>query len=434
MRLTMSERKSVVKVMAARYQRATKKQKGRMLDEFVALTGYNRWYAVWLLRGHGKVIRVGRRLRLEGDACRSLKRSRERVYDLSVVEALTQIWAILDCICGKRLVAILPEVIAVLEKHGEITLDGTTRQKLFAISAATIDRLLAPRRKRLALRGRSGTKPGTLLKQQIPIRTFAEWDDAVPGFVEIDLVGHDGGLSSGDFCQTLDVTDVASGWTETEAVINKAQVWVFEALKTIRARLPFALLGIDSDNGSEFINGHLLRYCQQQKISFTRGRAWKKNDGCFVEQKNYSVVRRAVGYARYDTPAQRARLNQLYRHLRLCTNYFQPVMKLLKKERTGAKVKKTYDRPQTPYQRLLASTATSRATRTRLQAEYATLNPAELKRQITRLQDRLIKTAAARRTATPSSASSSPVVVATSRAQAAGNRSRAIHLSALSDE
>jgi hypothetical protein len=413
----MSEKRSVAKVMAGRYRKATKKEKGRLLDELVALTGYNRWYAVRLLRGHGKVMRVGPRLRLQGDVACSTKRPVQRVYDASVIEALTKIWAILDCICGKRLVAILPEVIRVLEKHGEIKLDVTTRQKLMTISAATIDRLLAPTRKRFTLRGRSGTKPGTLLKHQIPIRTFTEWDNAVPGFVEIDLVGHDGGNTHGDFCQTLDVTDVASCWTETQAVINKAQVWVFEALKAIRTRIPFALLGIDSDNGSEFINNHLLRYCQQEKITFTRGRPWKKNDGCFVEQKNFSVVRRAVGYVRYDTSAQLKLLNELYRHLRLYTNYFQPVMKLTRKERTGAKVKKTYDRPQTPYQRLMASPTTSKATRKRLQAEYATLNPAALKRTISNLQAKLIKSAAARRKTTSPLLTASPSVVSRPRLQ-----------------
>jgi len=393
----MSERRAVVKVQAARYRTARKKEKGRILDELVALTGYHRWYAVGLLRGHGRLIRVGRRVRLVGDLRCSVKRSRPRIYDGAVLEGLKKIWAILDFVCGKRLKAILPEVIPVLEQHHEIALDAGTRQKLLSISAATVDRLLAPERGKFALRGHSGTKPGTLLKHQIPIRTFAEWNQAQPGFVEIDLVGHDGGEASGDFCQTLDVTDVASGWTETEAVINKAQVWVFEALKNIRARLPFPLRGIDSDNGSEFINHHLLCYCQQEKITFTRGRAWKKNDGCFVEQKNYSVVRRAVGYARYDSPRQLQLLNLLYGHLRLYTNYFQPVMKLVSKERTGAKVKKTYDEPQTPYRRLLTAPGMSEQTRQRLQADYATLNPAQLKREITRLQDALRKTAARRR-------------------------------------
>jgi hypothetical protein len=390
----MSERRSVAKVMAGRYRKATKKGKGGMLDELIALTGYNRRYAMGLLRGHGKIIKLARRVRWVGDLRRSTKRLRPRIYDGVVIEWLKKIWAILDFVCGKRLAAILPEVITVLERHHEIVLDAAVRQKLCSISAATIDRVLAPERRKFALRGRCGTKPGTLLKHQIPIRTFAEWNEARPGFVEIDLVAHEGGEACGDFCQTLDVTDVASGWTENAAVINKAQVWVFEALKDIRARLPFALLGIDSDNGSEFINNHLLRYCQQENITFTRGRAWKKNDGCFVEQKNYSVVRRAVGYARYDSATQQRLLNTLYGQLRLYTNYFQPVMKLVSKERIGAKVKKTYDDPRTPYRRLLAAPGITKQMRQRLQAEYATLNPAQLKREITRLQGLLRKTAA----------------------------------------
>lgn len=400
----MSERRLLVKVEAERYRRARKKEKGRLLDELVALSGYNRWYAVGLLRGQGKAIQVGRRLRLVGDLGRSTKRRRPRIYDGVVLEGLKKIWAILDFVCGKRLAAIIPEVVPVLERHHEIALDAATRQKLFLISPATIDRLLAPERRKFALRGRAGTKPGTLLKRQIPIRTFAEWNEAQPGFVEIDLVGHDGGDASGDFCQTLNVTDVASAWTENAAVINKAQVWVFDALKAIRTRLPFPLLGIDSDNGSEFINHHLLRYCQQEKITFTRGRAGKKNDGCFVEQKNYSVVRRAAGYARYDSPAQQRLLNALYGHLRLYTNYFQPVMKLRSKERLGAKVKKTYDPPQTPYRRLLAAPSITEPMCQRLQAEYATLNPAQLKREITRLQNVLRKTASARQRSNTSAA------------------------------
>ena len=393
MRLTMSERRAVTAVMVARYRRASKKQKGRLLDELIALTGYNRWYAVGLLRG-----RLAPRQR--GQVARG-PRQRPRRYDAPVLEALRRIWVIMDCICGKRLAAVLAETIAVLERHGELKLEATTRGKLQRISAASIDRLLAPERRRLELRGRSGTKPGTLLKRQIPIRTFAEWDQTQPGFVEIDLVGHDGGFAQGDFCQTLDVTDVASGWTETEAVINKAQVWVFAALKAIRARLPFALRGIDSDNGSEFINDHLLRYAQQEKLTFTRGRAWKKNDGCFVEQKNYSVVRRAVGYARYEGSAQLRLLNALYGQLRLYTNFFQPVMKLVRKERFGAKVKKTYDRPRTPYQRLLDSNALSPLAKRELRTQYASLNPAELKRNLSRLQARLLKLVVHQRAASP---------------------------------
>jgi hypothetical protein len=396
-RLNMNERRAVIRVQALRYRKAGKKAKGRILDEVVKLTGYHRWYAVRLLGLQGQAVRAGRHQRLVGELKVRARRRRGRRYTEAVVEKLRTIWVILDGICGKRLVGILPEVVRVLERHGEIELDAPTREKLLRISAATIDRLLAPERKKLALRARSGTKPGTLLKHQIPIRTFAEWDQSCPGFVEIDLVSHEGGIGGGDFCQTLDVTDVASGWTEIQAVINKAEIWVFQALKDIRRRLPFTLLGIDSDNGGEFINHQLLRYCQQERISFTRGRAYKKNDGCFVEQKNYSIVRRAVGYARYEGNTQLELLNRVYGSLRLYTNYFQPVMKLVKKERTGAKVKKTYDRPQTPYQRLLDSSALTRAAKQRLQSEYATLNPAALKRQIGRLQKTLYESVRDRR-------------------------------------
>jgi len=244
----MSGRQAVIRVEAKRYRQATKKQKGRILDELVAVTGYHRFYAATLLKLQGRRVRIGAHRHVVGDLKLRCPRTRPRIYTDEVIARLRTIWAILDGLCGKRLAAILPEVIPVLEQHKEISLDAETRRKLLRISPATIDRLLAPERKKMALRGRSGTKPGTLLKHQIPLRTFAEWDEATPGFVEIDLVGHDGGVASGDFCQTLDVTDVASGWTEAQAVMNKAQIWVFQAMKDIRTRLPFALLGIDSDN------------------------------------------------------------------------------------------------------------------------------------------------------------------------------------------
>lgn len=280
-----------------------------------------------------------------------------------------------------------------LKRFGEIKLDEETREKLLKISPATIDRLLAKEKKKIELKGRSTTKPGTLLKGQIPIRTFSDWDEKKPGFLEVDLVSHDGGNLRGDFIQTLDATDVKTGWTETRAVKNKAQVWVFEALEDILDRLPFAVLGIDSDNGSEFINAHLLKYCEEKKITFTRTRPYRKNDNCFVEQKNYSVVRRSVGYLRYDTEEELRILNELYAYLRLYTNFFQPQMKLTSKTRVGSKVKKRYDQARTPYQRIIVSEDISEEKKDALKEEYAKLNPAELKREITRLQNKLIKLA-----------------------------------------
>ena len=394
MGLTMKEKSSVVRVVASRYQKGGKKQKGRILKEFMELTGYNRCYAAYLLRSHGRKVWISKNTVIVGDITKRAKRVGHKTYDAGVFHVLKKIWFIMDCICGKRLAPVLKEIIVKLERYKEIKLDRTTRGKLLKISAATIDRLLSEEKKKDNLRGRSHTKPGTLLKNQIPIRTFSEWDEQRPGFVEIDLVGHEGGDARGDFIQTLDVVDVCTGWTETQAVRNKAQVWVFEALKDIRVHLPFDLLGIDSDNGSEFINEHLFRFCKENKITFTRSRKYRKNDNCYVEQKNYSVVRRAVGYQRYDTEEELAILNELYGHLRFYTNYFQPVMKLVEKTRIGSRVVKRHDKAQTPYQRVLQSPLIPEENKSRMQKLYAKLNPAELKRKITKLQNRLIDHAA----------------------------------------
>jgi hypothetical protein len=375
-----------------RYQKERKKQKGFILNEFIELTGYNRSYASHILQAHGKKIRVSNDTVIEGDIRKSTKRKRQRKYGDKVLKGLKKVWGIMDCICGKRLAPILKEIIYILERHKEIRLDRDTRKKLHKISSSTIDRLLAEERKKQNIKGRSHTKPGTLLKSQIPIRTFSEWDEKSPGFVEVDLVGHDGGDARGEFMQTLDVTDICTGWTETQAVRNKAQIWVFEALKDIRGRLPFKLMGIDSDNGSEFINNHLLRFCIEEKITFTRARSYRKNDNCFVEQKNYSIVRRAVGYCRHDTQEEVKLLNEIYGHLRLYTNFFQPVMKLIEKTRIGSKVIKKYDTPpRTPFQRVIESPHISEDRKEALKKQYASLNPAALKRTITKLQDRLIK-------------------------------------------
>lgn len=387
----MAERKAVTAATRSRYQRASKKEKGKILNEFIELTGYHRVYARSVLRMvERKIVREPQQR--HGELRSAIGKSR-KVYDQQVLVALRQIWLILDYICGKRLVAIMPEVLRRLESFGELKVEPAIRAKLLRISAATIDRLLQPERRKHELRGRSHTKPGTLLKKQIPLRTFSEWNEQRPGFVEIDLVGHDGGLLQGDYLYTLDMTDVYSGWTEVQAVQNKAQVWVFAAIKQLRARLPFSLHGIDSDNGSEFINADLLEYCQQERLTFTRSRPYRKNDNCYVEQKNYTMVRRHVGYQRLAGAEQLALVNKLYEHLRLYTNYFQPLMKLKHKERHGSQVKKTYDMAQTPYQRLQQSSYLSAAGKRRLKAEYARLNPAELKRQIERLQDKLLKSA-----------------------------------------
>lgn len=391
MRLTMKERQSLVRVTADRYQKAQKKEKGNILDEFMESTGYTRCYASYLLSQHGRPRRVDSKRTLIGDVSKRVRKKREPVYGPEVVQALKVVWMNLDFVCGKRLKAALTETVSVMKKWNEINVSDQTKGKLERISAATIDRLLAPERKRLELKSRSGTKPGTLLKHQVEVRTFAQWDESKPGFVEVDLVSHGGGSERGDFCQTLCVTDVSSGWTEAQAVKNKAQVWVFEALREIQQRLPFKLLGIDSDNGSEFINGHLIAYCKQQGITFTRSRPYRKNDNCFVEEKNYTVVRRAVGYMRHDTPVELQILNRLYFYLRLRTNYFLPSMKLASKQRFGSKVVKRYYAPETPCRRLLRSTTISSRDKQQLRSQYRELNPAQLTREIARLQHALLK-------------------------------------------
>lgn len=391
MRLTMTERQAVTKALCAQYRKARKKQKGVILDEFVEATGYDRCYARRLLRNHGRRVEVVPGRFVEGDRRTRPLRVRPKKYDAQVLAALVKLWQMLDCICGKRLQPALPGLIERLESCKEIRLSKTVRAKLLQMSPATIDRLLASERKKYTLKSKSRTKPGTLLKHQIAVRTFSEWDDARPGFVEMDLVGHDGGSTRGDYCQTLDVTDVDSGWTEQAAVLNKAQGRVFEALQDIRERLPFDLRGVDSDNGGEFINDQLVRYCVQESITFTRSRAYKKNDNCYVEQKNWSVVRRFVGYARFESEQACDLLNELYLVLRDYNNFFMPSMKLKEKVREGARVRKHYHPAATPCERLLKSQHLSKNQKRRLRQRYQTLNPAQLRRTILRLQARMAK-------------------------------------------
>jgi len=391
MRLTVGERYKATKITAARYQKAGKKKKGAILDEFIELTGYDRCYASYLLKNHGKKVWINDRTVVVGDICKRRKRQSQRTYGDDVLIALKQIWVIMDCICGKRIRPILKEMLSILQRHKEIKVTREIKKKLLRISASTIDRILKPERKKYELKGRSLTKPGTLLRHQIPIRTFSEWNEQRPGFVEIDLVGHEGGNLRGDFIQTLNMTDVCTGWTEMQAVKNKAQIWVFDALKDIRAKLPFDLLGIDSDNGGEFINDHLVRFCHEQRLNFTRSRSYRKNDNCFIEQKNYTIVRRYVGYARYDTEIAQKLLNGLYGYLRLYVNFFLPVMKLIQKTRVGSKVRKKYDEPQTPYQRVLVSPFVPEIKKEELRQQYANLNPAMLRRQIAKLQNKLLQ-------------------------------------------
>ena len=350
-----------------------------MLDELTALTGWTRSYASRALR-HERPKRSGPETR-----------GRKKIYTPDVMIPLRKVWASLDYACGKRVAAGMDDILDALLRSGELSCDPRVVDMLRSMSAATIDRILAPDRAKTTLKGRSTTKPGTLLKSQIQIRTGTEWDDARPGFIEIDLVAHCGDSTRGEYCNTLDATDIATGWTETRAVRNKAQIHVFAALKDIRGALPFPLLGIDSDNGSEFINDELFRYCRDEDLTFTRSRAYRKNDGCHIEQKNWSVVRQNVGYARFDTPEELEVLNEIHALVRLHTNFFMPSAKLVSKTRDGSKVTKRYDKPMTPYRRVLARDDVDEAAKTTLTAQFETLNPADLRRQIGKLQDQLYR-------------------------------------------
>ena len=411
MGLTMRERHAIIRELAPRFRQTTsKKERSQMLNQCVAISGYTRSYAAYALRWCGKeVVRViGKRrvVFIPGHArARGAARQRQRVYSSpSLLAALKFLWALSDGLCGKRLVAFMRQTLPRLEQEGALpwlAKDPPLRSQLLHISPATVDRLLAETKAATHLKGRSATRPGTLLKHHIPVRTFADWNENEPGFCEIDLVAHDGGSACGDFAQTLDLTDVASTWTETKAVQNKAQCHVFAALRDLRQQLPFALRGIDSDNGGEFINNELKRYCEDEQITFTRSRPYRKNDNCFVEQKNFSIVRRTVGYYRYDTNEQLVMLNDLYASLRLYTNFFLPVMKLKEKVRTGSHVTRRYDNPTTPYQRVLDHPKTSQPVKDALRRQYAQLHLVELKRTINNLQAQLFNSAVARKLPLP---------------------------------
>jgi hypothetical protein len=322
-------------VLKKRYAKAAKKERSLMLDEFVKTSGYHRKHAAALL-GERYVRKV-----------RPIRRVRAATYTREDHKAVWQLAEWFDQIGSKRLRAAMNEMLPRLRADGHLRVTDETYQHLLVISPSTLDRI----RKLQRVPGRrlsGGTKPGTLLKAQVPIRTFADWDDKRVGFVEVDLVQHDGGNPRGIFACTLNMTDVSTGWTEMMAVRNKAQTHVFKALKLQRLRLPFLLLGLDSDNGNEFINNQLIRYCFQEHITFTRSRVNHKNDNAFVEQKNWSVVRRLVGYERFDTLKQTGLMNQMYGVYREYVNFFLPVCKLIHKERCGNKVKKVYDAPQDP--------------------------------------------------------------------------------------
>ena len=365
-----------LRAIHARYQRAARQAKGQILDEFCATTGYHRKSALRLLHGPPPGRTPPRR------------RRRAATYGAPVIQALTTIWEAAGYPWSVRLQGLLPLWLPWARRR--LRLSATVCRQLRSISPRQIDRRLAPAKRRLRTRRYGRTKPGPWLKHHIPLKTD-HWDVTVPGFTELDLVAHAGGRADGEFAHSLNVTDLHTTWGETRAVLGRGEARVQAALDEIRQALPFRLQGIDSDNGSEFINDHLYRYCQAQGIQFTRGRPYKKDDNAHIEQKNWTHVRKLVGYGRYDTPAAVAALNALYRHeLRLFQNLFLPSVKLVSKTRVGARLRRRYDAPRTPLDRLQACRAADPTAVAAWMALRDQLDPFALSQAIDRKIDRLM--------------------------------------------
>ena len=373
----MATRDELVNRDMERYARSERAEKSRILDEFVAVSGFHRKHAMRLLRNEAQKRRSG-------------PRPERRLYDDAVREALIVLWEVSDRICGKRLKPLVPILIEAMERHGHLDLAPQIRTRLLAMSAATIDRALREVRESARGKKRRRTAASSALRRSIPIRTFSDWQDPPPGFVEADLVAHCGQVTSGSYVQTLVLTDVASGWTECAPLLVREQKLLSEVLTELRRLLPFDLLGFDTDNDSVFLNETVRDYCQEAGIAFTRCRPYRKNDQAFVEQKNGAVVRRIVGYRRLEGLQAAAALAQLYATVRLFVNFFQPSFKLAAKERDGARVVKRYHPPATPHQRLLADPRTPETVRSQLAQVYARLDPIRLLREMRLAQQGLV--------------------------------------------
>ncbi|WP_078125339.1 DDE-type integrase/transposase/recombinase [Leptospira alexanderi] len=383
MKLNLRERHMVTKIFKERYRWAFKKEKSLILDEFVEVTRYNRSYARTVLRG------------AEGKKSPSKKlRKKIPVYDEEVRKALEFIWEVLDRICSRRMKAAIPEVLKQIEHLQNYPLNKYLKTKLLSISSASIDRLLKRIRFKFRGRGTSTTKQPRFLIDKIPIKTFGEWKDTSPGFTQVDLIAHNGGNVYGGFFSTLCATDVCTGWTICILVKNKTEFQMLKAFSKLRKAFPFPLLGIHSDNGSEFINDTILRFAAKHQLTFTRGRPYKKNDNPHIEQKNYSVVRRNTGYLRFDKPEHADSLKALYSYLNLYNNFFLPVMILIEKHRIGSKGIRKYDNPKSPYTRVLERKEVLKITKKELISFYSSLNIFELKEKINQLQAQIVRSAA----------------------------------------
>ena len=373
--MSLTARRELLDSVRQSYRDATRAEKGKILDGFVSATDYERKYAIRLLSTDEVSIPLKKRPSIQQ-------------YDEQVRQALMAIWYAANKICSKRLVPFLPQLISAMEKHGHLRLPVDVRARLLRISPATVDRILNPERERIR-QGVSTTRPGNLLKHQVQIRTFADWDDVTPGFVEADLVAHCGGNTNGPFLNTLTLVDICTGWLECMPLLRKSAQDVIDGLRVADELMPFRLQGLDTDCGSEFINYDLLDYCEDNRITFTRARTHRKNDQAHVEEKNGSVVRRLVGYDRFEGLKAWEALAQLYCVVRQYVNFFQPSLKLLEKERRGGRVSKKYDSAKTPFQRILLSDQICQAKKDTLTLEYETLDPVSLLAQLELLQDEL---------------------------------------------
>lgn len=370
----LQSRRELIDTVRDRYRNATWLEKGQIIDELIIVCALDRKHVIKLLGQISKKTTEG-------------KRKFTRKYDSKVVEALVIVWYAANQICSKRLVPFLVELVENMEQHGHLDLDSSVRIALLGISPATVDRLLKRERRRIG-KSHSTTKAGNLLKHQIPVRTFADWDNVVPGFFEIDLVAHCGGDTRGGFLNTLVLVDISTCWLEFMPLLQKNGDYVIAGLEVARMLIPFPLLGVDSDNGSEFINHEMVKYCESSGITFTRGRAYKKNDQAFVEEKNGSVVRRLIGYDRFEGQDAWEILTRLYRELRLFVNFFQPSQKLLSKHREGSHVSRKHDLAQTPFQRVLKSEVDEKI-KQKLAQQYKKLDAVALLKNIQCLQQQL---------------------------------------------
>jgi hypothetical protein len=367
----VATRRELIEAVVARYRAAGRNEKKKILDEFVQVTGFHRKHA----------IRALKRSRQEARE----PRQRARIYNEAVREALTIVWEAADRICGKRLRQVIAGLIDAMERHGHLKLDAAVRESLLAMSAATMDRLLATVRG-TAKQGRRRTMINTPLRKSIAVRTFGDWNDPAPGFFEMDMVVHCGKSLVGSYLHSLVLTDIASGWTEAMAMVVREQTLVTESVSEVRRKLPFPVRGLDVDNDSAFINDTLVGYCRDNKIELTRCRAYKKNDQAWIEQKNGAVIRRMVGYGRLEGAQTAAVLNRLFAAARLFVNFFQPSFKLISKTREGAKVIKKYHPPATPCERLLERKDVSDQCKEQLRQTLAALDPVRLLREIREAQ------------------------------------------------